>query len=316
MMKILITEPSNYSSEALSIYRKIGEELTLGISSVNELSALITDVEVLVLRLGFYIDKELLNKAEKLRYIVSPTTGLNHIDLEVCENKNIQIISLKGEVDFLSTITPTAELTWGLLLALVRKINSAFSSVLDGNWDRDTFLGMELFGKTLGIVGYGRLGKMVGKYADAFGMNVLYYDVQEVDEFGYENYASLDELLAKSDIISLHIPYDKSNILFFDESKFSRMKPDSYFVNTSRGELVCELSMLDALNNKRLAGAALDVLDNEISASADWLRGNALINYAKNNDNLLISPHIGGACPDSMCRTEVFCANKLMRLID
>ena len=310
-MNILITEPNDYSSIALGLYSSIGRFLPSP-CSVNTIDDIIKNADVLVVRLGIKFDSELLKKGRNLKYIVTPTTGLNHIDLKFCTQNDIKLVSLKGEFDFLKTITPTAELTWGLLLSLVRNIPSAFDSVLGGEWNRDLYLGTELKGKTIGIVGYGRLGKMVGVYAKSFGMTVIYNDINLVSSEIDDEYCSLDDLLLKSDVITVHLPLENATTNLLNAEKISKIKPGSVLINTSRGEVIDERSLLDALKSGRLAGAALDVLCGETSGEADWLNRNSLVEFARDHQNLLITPHIGGACPDSMRRTEEFCANKLM----
>ena len=223
---------------------------------------------------------------------------------------------MKGEKKFLNNITPTAELTWGLLLALIRKLPAAFDSVLNGSWDRDLFLGTELKGKTLGIIGFGRLGKMVAKYGAAFGMNVVYSDIDEFESVLFAKPIELMELLTTSDVISLHIPLEHSTQGFFGEAEIKSMKEGAILINTSRGEVLNEDALLQALSSKHLSGAALDVLQGEVSADSISFKKNKLIDYAKKNQNLLITPHIGGACPDSMRLTEGFVAKKLISLLE
>ena len=312
-MNTLITESNDYSAKALEIYKMLGK-VTLNASCEEELIRKLPFAEVLVVRLGYNLSYDLLKYASNLKYIVTPTTGLNHIDQDYTQANNIEIISLKGESEFLSKITPTAELTWGLLLSLLRKIPSATKDVLANQWNRDAFYGSELYGRTLGIVGYGRLGKIIARYGVAFGMNVLVYDTKIVEPEESIQLSSFDELLSKADVVSIHVQLDSTTEEFFDQAAFSKMKYGAVLINTSRGELLCEKSLLASLNNNQLAGAAVDVLKGETS-SGEWLENNNLIKYAKQKNNLLITPHIGGACPDSMRRTEEFVALKLLSLL-
>jgi len=313
-MKILITEPDAYSKEALNIYSSLGTVLNNKKLNRQELLDQIEDVDILVIRLGHKIDKEILVKAKTLRAIACPTTGLDHIDIDFAKENNIKIISLNGEIEFLNTITATAELAWGLMLALIRQIPWAYNSVKVGNWDRDSFKGVELRGKTLGVIGCGRLGKMMSQYGNAFFMNVVAYDPHinryEIEKSGAEPMLSLEELLKVSDFITLHIPLDDFNKKIISEKEFNIMKDTAYLVNTSRGAIIDELAMLDALKTKKIAGVAIDVLNNE-EVSGNFLKDNPLLEYSKINNNLLITPHIGGATHDSMWKTEIFIANKV-----
>jgi len=306
-MNVLITEPTAYSLVALELYEDVGNLLPF-MDSLSCIERIIPEVDVLVVRLGIHFDSRLLMKAKRLKYIVTPTTGLDHIDQLYCHENSIEIISLKGEVDFLKTITPTAELTWGLLLGLIRKIPAGFKSVLNGTWNRNLFLGIELKGKTLGVIGFGRLGQMVARYGDAFGMDVIYNDTGKLDVSLNAKYTSLMVLLAKSDVVSVHLPLEDDTRNFIDAEKISKMKRGAILINTSRGGIIDEDALLSALESGEIFGAALDVLANELSDKDNWAKTDALVEYARNNENLIITPHIGGACPDSMRKTEQFCA--------
>jgi D-3-phosphoglycerate dehydrogenase len=191
--------------------------------------------------------------------------------------------------------------------------------VLHNNWRRDNFIGKELKGKILGIIGYGRLGRIVASYAKAFQMSVYAYTYNRRDsENDGVEWKDLEELLTVSDVISLHIPFTGENINFLDSEKLALLKPGSILINTSRGELVDEVALLDCLRNGKIAGAALDVLSGEEHhriEDGSWPEGDPLVEYSKTNSNLLLTPHIGGASTDSMNATEMFMAKKLRRYL-
>ncbi|TSC89641.1 MAG: hypothetical protein G01um10143_131 [Parcubacteria group bacterium Gr01-1014_3] len=310
-MKIttLVTEPKDYSEKALAIYRSLGE--------VYEGKNLRPEVTILVVRLAYKIDKAWMEKLPNLKYIVSPTTGLNHIDLDEAKKRKIKIISLKGHTSFLKNIPSTAEETFGLILALVRNFPWAFDDVKKGNWNREIFRGHQLIHKTLGLVGCGRLGKIVAKYAKAFGMRVIgadpFVDAKTMKRFDIEK-VELPELLKESDIVSVHVALEKETHNLIGEKEFKLMKPGAYLVNTARGEIVDEKFLLNALQEEKLAGAALDVLWNEVGGR--HLRNNPLIEYAKKDrSRLLIVPHLGGATYEAMQVTEDFVADLLKKEI-
>ena len=307
---ILNAEPEGYCDEAKNILKEFGEVIELPLNR-SKLIEIIPDFDALIVRLGFQVDRELLERAVRLKVIASPTTGLNHIDIEEVTKRNITIISLKGEKDFLDTITATAELSWGLLLSLVRNIPSASKHVELGKWKRGLFIGKELSGKHLGIVGFGRLGTMIAKYGKAFRMKILAYDLNIRERINGVKFVSLKELLSHSDIVSIHLPLNESTYGFLGRNEISMMKKGSYLVNTSRGEILDEVALLEALARGRIRGAALDVLSGERSDDLKWLEKNPLIQYAREHSNLLITPHIGGATYDSMRKTEIFIAKKL-----
>lgn len=250
------------------------------------------------------VNSSVLDKFPATKIVASPTTGLDHIDLKECEKRGIKVISLRGENKFLKTIPATAEHTMGLMLSLLRKIPWSHHHVIKGGWDRNKWLGHELNGKTLLIIGYGRLGKIVARYAKAFGMKIITIDKTD------ENYSKkrLYSLLRKSDIVTIHIHLD-NNEEFFDKTCFAHMKLGSFLINTSRGGVIDETALLKALKG-RIAGAALDVVQNEPEASPQ------LLGYASSHTNLLITSHIGGATHESTKKTEEFIKNKIKKYVN
>ena len=194
MHKILLTERDQFTSQFKEKLTELGLVTEIG-STREELLLNIHDKEILIVALADKVDKEVLSKAQNLKIIVSPTTGLDHIDEKFAQERNIKIISLRGEIEFLKNVTATAELTWGLILSLTRKIPAAVAHVASGGWNRYDFKGIELKGKTLGIIGYGRLGKIVAEYAKAFRMKVLTYDINE--NVRADERVNLEELLKR-----------------------------------------------------------------------------------------------------------------------
>lgn len=314
-MLTLIAEPTDFSSEAKEKLKTFSQVVEFDCQR-QDLLKKIEEVDALVIRLRNRIDKEILDQAKNLKYIVTPTTGLNHIDLEEADKRKIQVVSLKGEVDFLKSIAATAELTWGLILSLLRNIPQALGDVALQRWDRDEFRGHDLKGKTLGVVGYGRLGQIVAGYAQAFGMSVIASDPHVLTEDCPFPLLSLADLLGQADIVTLHVGLDQSTKGFFGKSEFQKMKKGSCFINTARGELVDENALLSALQDGTLAGAALDVLGNETGQDLIWMQENQLWQYSRANANLLITPHIGGATFESMAATEIFIVEKLKKKVE
>lgn len=312
--KILVTESREFSAKAAALLRAYGD-LELADLGMEELSAAVPGVDVLWIRLRHYIGGDLMSRAPQLRLIASPTTGLNHIDTAAAADRGIGIVSLRGETEFLRDVRATAEHTLALMLALLRRVPAATNSVLRGVWDRDRFKGSELYGKTIGIVGYGRVGRIVARYLRAFDARVIAADVRPVPEAAQDGVETmpLDELLNRADMVSLHVDLNQSTGGFFGWDEFRRMKPGAYFVNTSRGELVLEEALLWALEYRRLSGAALDVIRGEHDGSA---LGGPLVRYARENTQLLITPHIGGCTGESMEKTEVFLAQKVIAALE
>ncbi len=311
-MRILNLEPLHYSPDAQSVLETLGD-VTDGPLSRAELLEKIADFDILITRLGHQIDKEILDAARSLKIVVTATTGLNHIDLETTQQKKIEILSLRGEREFLDSIYATAELTLALILALYRKLPSAHQSVMEGQWNRDLFKGHELQGKSLGIIGLGRLGSKVAAYTKVLGMNVYAYDTnKDISLDGVENLYTLDEIAQSCDIVSVHIPSTPENHQIINSAFIDQMKPDSCLINTSRGDVLDQKALLEALENNKIAGAALDVLEEEYEGD---IKSSPLIDYARSHDNLIITPHIGGATYESMHKTEIFMAEKLQQFI-
>ena len=272
------------------------------------------NTDVLWVRLRHRIDSEVMDGAPRLRAIATATTGLNHIDLHEARRREIQIISLLGETEFLRNIYATAEHTIALVFGLIRHLPDALEHVKQGEWNRDLFIGSELYGKTAGIVGYGRVGRMVARYLLAFGMRVKVTDPNvgsDSLEHGVE-LVSMGELLRTADLVTLHVGLTDSTRRFFGKNEFAQMKPTAQFINTSRGELVDEGALLRALRNGRIAGAALDVVTNERSPD---MNRRPIVEYARLHDNLLITPHIGGCTTESREKTENFLATRVVAYI-
>ena len=309
---ILNAEPENYSGEAVEILKSVGT-VDLSQKTRANLTAALQDVDVLIVRLAFQLTEDVFKAAPNLRAIVTATTGLDHIDLEAAERHGINVLSLRGEVDFLQSIPATAELTWGLLLTLTRNIPAAFSSVLNGEWERDRFKGHDLAGKRLGILGLGRIGRIVARYGLAFGMKASAFDPTAqnwVD--GVERMESLTGLLQVADVLSIHVPLNPDTVGLIGGRELDLLPAGALLINTSRGDIVNEPALITALQSGQLAGAAVDVVSME---RIDLLEKSALLQYARAHKNLIITPHIGGASYESMAATEIFMARKLVNYL-
>lgn len=307
-MNILVTAPEYFPNEILSKLEPFANIESKKLSR-EELLNEIEKYDVILTRIGIKFDKELLERAKNLKILATATTGIDHIDVEYAKEKGIEVINASG-INAIST----AEHTFGLILALIRNIPWAFDAVRDFSFDRAQFLGNELNGKTIGIIGFGKIGSQVGKYAKAFGMNVLTYDPyinkQLADEIGAK-IVELNDLLRNSDIITLHAfasPETKDMMSF---NEFSKMKNTALLINVARGSLVNEDALLDALENKKIQGAALDVLIEEPPSP-----NNKLITYAEKNSNLLITPHIGGSTKEAVYNAAAYVVEKVKEFLN
>jgi len=313
-MKILIIESHNYSKKAISIYKKIGKIYLLKDfkrSKINSYKNKFKDIDILVVRDRVLVDKKMIELMPKLKVVASPTTGLNHIDTDFLKKNRIKLISLRGRKKFLKNITSTSEHAMALLLSLIRHIPWSFNDVKNSEWPRDIYIGNQLKDKTLGILGYGRLGKIFKKYAKAFGMNIIASDPhvskKQMAKDGVKK-VSMNDLFKKSDIISLHVLLTQDTFDLVKNDHLKLMKNNSFLINTSRGEIIEEGALYKALSNKWLRGAAIDVMRDERN-DGSHLKNNDLVKYAKGHDNLIITSHLGGVSYEAMEETENFVAD-------
>lgn len=316
-MRILHLESRRYDDGTRALLARAGEVDYRDCESQTALLAAAASApyDALFCRLGLRIDADVLGALPQLRYLVTPTTGLDHIDLEEASGRGVRVISLRGEVAFLREIRSTAEMTWTLALALLRRLPAAFEDVRGGHWRREPFLGEELAGKTLGVIGCGRLGSIVTHYGAVFGMRVLAYDHNPeclaAAAAGTEP-ATLERLLTEADCVSLHLPLDATTRGLMDRHRLFAMRPGAVLINTARGELVDEDALLQALSSGHLAGAALDVLAGDSGWEQSVPDGHPVVTYARGHDNLLLTPHIGGYGAVALGRTRRFIVERFL----
>ena len=315
-LRILNLEPEGYNPQAHNILSSIGP-VDLGPMDRKELIECLYKYNILIVRLGHLIDEEVLGKSGLLKIIASATRGLDHIYMDFAEEKGIQVVSLKNEYDFLDDIWATAEHTFGLILTLIRNTAWAVQSVLQGEWDRDIFRGVELHGKNLGILGHGRIGRKIAAYGRTFGMKVGILDRNKSKTVMDDQLICFEDLgrfLSFSQVLSIHVPLNEETRGMLGEKELMMLPQGAFLINTSRGGILEEMALLGALKKGHLGGAALDVLDNETIRG--FLDKNEIVDYAKKNKNLIITPHIGGATRESMAKTEIFIAKKIKKFVE
>lgn len=310
---VVVSEPLHYSPEALGLLAEVGPVVSGPFDRAGLLTAVV-DARVLVVRLAHQIDAEVLAAAPHLEVVASPTTGTDHLDLAAADARGVRVVTLKGETEFLSSVRATPEHTWALLLALARKLPVAAAAAATGEWDRDAHRGTELAGKRLGIFGLGRVGRIVAGYGSAFGMEVSAYDLAPVTVPGVDSVGSLAELLPLSDALLVHVPLDDSTRHALGADQLALLPRGALVVNTSRGAVIDERALVDALEAGHVAGAAVDVLEAEREHGG--LQSGPLVSYAREHpDRAIVTPHIAGATWESMHRTEVFLAQRLRALL-
>ena len=313
----LIVMDIKYCSD--STIKKLQPHFNLFPSTARTISDLRSDLietqsKFLQCGLGIKIGNELLDGVENFQCVVSPTTGLDHLDIKYLMARDIKVIHLGQLKDEIKEVFATAELTWGLLLAVSRHLVIAHQHVSKGLFDREVFLGRELQGRTLGVIGYGRLGKKVSEFGRAFGMNVKIteIDVQKTSELpqGVES-VELDRLLDESDVISIHLPLTNETQKYIDERKIAKMKAGAILLNTSRGEILDEIAASHAIESGHLYGVGVDVLSGEVSENFDPL-SSPLVLAAKKGFNVVVTPHIGGWAENAVMKTRDLVAEALI----
>jgi D-3-phosphoglycerate dehydrogenase len=262
----------------------------------------IKNYSILIPHLYINLTKELLDRATNLDYIFTPSTGTNHLDIASINENNINFFCLSDSSDFIKEITSTAELAWLLILAANRKILQLTNRILnEKSWKNNDIRGFQLKNKTIGIIGFGRLGQIIYKYAKSFNMNILIYDIDQSKTAGYEKHSSnFENLIRNSDIITLHPKLNKTSYEMINKTVLSNMKDGVIIINTSRGDVINSYDLLTYLKNGKVGFAALDVLKNEFHSGK--LPDDPLIEFAlekDNSDKILLTPHAGGATLDA-----------------
>ncbi len=282
-MKILVFDKDNVHKDALEMLKEKGFEVEFS-GQMNVLKeGKLDKAEVILLRIYNRVDKDVLDKAKRLKAIVSCSVGLDHIDLEECKRRKIEIFNASG-----SNANAVAEHTVALILSVLRRTVEATSHVRKGGWNRKSFMAYELEGKTIGFVGFGMIGKLVAKKMAAFGFHHMwvydpYLNKRQIRMAGGEKIEDLHELIKHSDIITLHLPLTENTRHLIGEREIGMMGPETILINTSRGGIVDERALISALKKGRIYGAGLDVFENEPPSRLRFLRVR----------NVVLTPHIG-----------------------
>jgi len=264
--------------------------------SKEELYHKVKNSEGLVCLLTEKVDVHLLSAAPKLRIVSNVAVGFDNIDVAACTKRGVVATNTPGVLD-----ETTADFAWTLLMAVARRLGEGEALARSGNWkgwDLDQLVGTDVCGKTLGIVGFGRIGKAMARRAQGFQMKVVYADAvrapEPVERELKATYRGMNDLCAESDFISVHVPLLPETRGLFDAPRFSRMKPTAFLINTSRGPVVDEAALVHALESGKIAGAALDVYENE-----------PFIHPGLKRANVVLAPHIASASIET--RTKMAC---------
>ena len=282
--------------------------------SKDELKAGIGDVDVLIMRVDPKIDKEVLDAAKNLKVIGVCSVGLNHVDTKYAEEKGVQVFNAPG-----LNGNAVAELTICKMLELSRHTIPAHRDVtVNEKWDKYAFVGRELRGKTLGVLGFGRIGQRVGEIARVFGMKVVAYDPYLPAEIFAKNEAtsmSIAEVCKVSDYITIHMPLNDETRNLFNAQSIAEMKNDAVVLNMARGGIVNEQDMCEALKAGKIGGYATDVLENEVAG--DGLTADAGFRSPLFDcDNFVVSPHIGAQTTDASRDIGAHIINKVKEALN
>lgn len=273
--------------------------------SKTEVLERVAECDALLSMFNFVIDKEIIDAGKNLKIISNFGVGFNNVDFEYARHKGVIVTNTPDPV-----VEPTAEMAFALMLATARRVAECDRKLRDAasglKWGVMENLGVGLYGKTLGIVGLGRIGKSIARRAEAFGMKVVYHNRKETEAGNAKYCSTLDELLYVSDFVSLNVPLTDETRHLIDADALKKMKPSAILINTARGPVVDEPALADALKNRTIRAAGLDVFENEPSVCPQLL---AL-------DNVVLAPHNGTATIDARIEMSRFAARNIVNFFD
>lgn len=271
----------------------------------DEVLRRVKDKDGLICLLTEKVNEEFLRAAPKLRIASNVAVGYDNIDVDACTKRGVVVTNTPGVLD-----ETTADFAWTLLMAVARRVAEGEALARSGNWkgwNLDQLCGADVWGKTLGIVGFGRIGRSVARRASGFQMKIIYTDAvrasEEVEKSVNAEFHDMNSLLAESDFISLHVPLLPETRGLFNGPKFLRMKPTAFLINTSRGPVIDEAALVAALENKKIAGAALDVFENE-----------PFLHPGLKRSNVVLTPHIASASLETRTKMAVMAANNIVAM--
>jgi D-3-phosphoglycerate dehydrogenase len=296
-VKVLVCDPIADKGSEMMQQAGIEVDVKTGLAP-EELERTIGDYDVIVVRSATKVRKPLIEAGKNLKLIVRAGVGLDNIDVEYAQARGIEVMNTPA-----ASSNAVAELTVGYLLALARRLPQTTASLRAGKWEKKKFSGNEIAGKTLGLVGYGRIGWLVAKKALALEMEVIAYDPYVSDPKGLEmEFVSLEELLERADYISMHLPLNDETRNLIDSLQFEMMKDGTCIINCARGGTINEDALYEAIRSGKVAGAALDVYAEEPA------KGNRLFEL----DEVIGSPHIGAATVEAQYRVSTEVAERVI----
>ncbi len=303
MVKVLVAAPLH--EKAIEILKKAGFEVVYEeYPDEDRLVELVRDVDAIIVRSKPKITRRVIEAAPKLKVIGRAGVGLDNIDLEAAKERGIKVVNSPG-----ASSRSVAELVFGLLFAVARKIAFADRKMREGVWAKKQCMGIELEGKTIGVVGFGRIGYQVAKIANAFGMKVLLYDPYPDEKRAMEvggTFVSLEDLFKESDVVTLHVPLVESTYHLVNEDRLRLMKPRAILINAARGAVVDTNALVKALGEGWIYGAGLDVFEEEPLPKDHPLT---------KLDNVVLTPHIGASTEEAQMRAGVQVAEQIVKIL-
>ena len=299
-MKILICD--NLNQQVYKELETIGDcvDISKSNSRDKDLANHIKDCEIVVIRSATKLTKEVLDKAEQLKIIARCGVGIDNVDLDFAKSKNIFVTNSPS-----ANLISVVELTVALIISVSRKLSLADSHLKKGEWNRSQFLGNELYGKTLGIVGFGKAGRLVAERMKSFGMSIVFYDPYVTAWNGSEESIKLDDLLRTADVVSIHVIKTKDTENLISKDMLDLLKPSSVIINTSRGGVLDEDYLFELLESEKIFGAGLDVYSNEPPKNVD--RYNGL--------NLVTTPHIGASTNEAQLKAGLETIENIKKIL-
>ena len=299
-MKILICDQLN--EKVLDELKTLGEcfDVSLSDNKDVEINKNIIDSEVVVIRSGTVLDREILEIGKNIKIIARCGVGVDNIDLEYAKQREIAVTNAPS-----ANIISVVELTASLILNAARKIPQADQSLKNGKWERASFMGVELYGKKLGIVGFGKAGKLLAERMMSFGMQIVFYDPYIKEWDGPEQSIDLDTLLSTSDVVSVHVIKTDETKNLLSKDKLDLMKNGSIIVNTSRGGVLDEDHLIELLSSGHLYGAGLDVYENEPPPNTEQFR----------NLNITSTPHIGASTKEAQLKAGLDTVENIKKIL-
>jgi len=300
-MKILICDSLN--EKVIKELERVGDctDISSSQNKIEDLNVNIQDAEIVIIRSATTLNKATIDKGKSLKIIARCGVGVDNIDLDYAKSKNIFVTNSPS-----ANLISVVELTVALIISTARKINLSDKHVKEGKWNRKEFTGIELYGKQLGIVGFGKAGKLVSERMKSFGMSVAFYDPYINDWSGSEKNLELDELLTTSDVVSIHVIKTKETENLISMQKLDLLKENAIIVNTSRGGVLDEDYLLELLKSEKIFGAGLDVYSDEPPKNIDTFT----------NLNLISTPHIGASTSEAQLKSGLDTVENIKKILD